>query len=89
MVYKSSLISLLEKYAGHFSIHQGNIDHTNLGEMKLMLKSEVPIYYRFYRFPISEHKLVTLVSVIRDSNSSYASSIVLKPKKGRRYENVC
>lgn len=56
-------------------------------ETKIMLMSKVPIYQRYCRFSISERELGRDKiqsrkegGVNRDSNSAYASSIVLIPK---------
>lgn len=90
-VHKSNLIRLLEQYSRCFSRRKDDIGLTNLGELNIRVKSELPIYYRHYRLSIRERELVRGkiqllkegAGVIRDTNSAYTSPIVLIPKKGR------
>lgn len=85
---KAKLFKLLKDKANCFSSGDSDLGLTHLGEMRIQLKTDVPIYYRPYRLSHKERELVrdkvrTLseAGVIRESESAYASPIVLIPKK--------
>nr|CAI5824178.1 unnamed protein product [Callosobruchus analis] len=85
---KRRLLDLLGRKANCFSKGEGDLGLTNLGEMQIKLTSDIPIYYRPYRLSYRERELVrdkvqTLLKagVIRESESAYASPIILIPKK--------
>ncbi|XP_044262773.1 uncharacterized protein LOC123010135 [Tribolium madens] len=85
---KRQLLELLKQKADCFAKDDSDLGLTHLGEMKIRLKTDMPIYHRPYRLSYSERAVVrqkvqTLLDsgVIRKSESDYASPIVLIPKK--------
>lgn len=85
---KVQLHALLEKMAVCFSNDNGDLGVTDLGSMKIRLTSDRPVVYRPYRLSITERALVREkvqelldAGVIQESDSEYASPIVLVPKK--------
>ncbi|CAH2097483.1 unnamed protein product [Euphydryas editha] len=79
---------LLDKYKDCFSTGMNDLGFTNIAEMEIHLKDSKPVVYRPYRLPHSERRLVQDMigdmmsnGIIRESNSPYASPIVLVKKK--------
>lgn len=85
---KEALEALVGKFTNCFSTQAGDLGITHLGEMTIQLTSNKPICYRPYRLAIAErptvrNKVEQLLAsgVIQESNSDYASPIILVPKK--------
>ncbi|GJQ78594.1 hypothetical protein Trydic_g11704 [Trypoxylus dichotomus] len=83
---REALKAVLAERAKCFSVFKGDLGLTHLGEMKMT--TNTPVYYRPYRLAYSEQSIVRskvqqLIEsgVIRQSNSDYASPIILVPKK--------
>ncbi|CAH2218043.1 jg26686 [Pararge aegeria aegeria] len=79
---------LLDRYKNCFSTGMNDLGFTNIAEMEIHLKDSNPVVYRPYRLPHSERKLVQDMigdmmdnGIVRESNSPYASPIVLVKKK--------
>ncbi|CAK1597525.1 unnamed protein product [Parnassius mnemosyne] len=86
--HKRQIVELLEKYKDCFSTGMHDLGFTNVTEMEIHLKDSTPVVYRPYRLPHSERKLVQNMvgemiehGIVRESNSPYASPIVLVKKK--------
>uniref|UniRef100_A0A3B3H3G3 Gypsy retrotransposon integrase-like protein 1 n=1 Tax=Oryzias latipes TaxID=8090 RepID=A0A3B3H3G3_ORYLA len=80
--------ALLQKYANVFAAHEGDLGCTTLMTHEIPLLDDAPVRQRHRRIPPSEYEAVKdhinqlLASgVIRESNSPYASPIVLARKK--------
>ncbi|GJQ88225.1 hypothetical protein Trydic_g13216 [Trypoxylus dichotomus] len=87
--------AVLAERAKCFSAFEGDLGLTHLGEMKVELTTNTPVYYRPYMLAYSERAIVRsnahqLIEsgVIRESNSDYASPIILVPKKNGE-ERLC
>ena len=85
---KAQLVALLERMANCFSASDTDLGLTHLGEMRIHLMSDRPVHYRPYRLAQVERakvreKIQSLLAsgVIRESESEYASPIILIPKK--------
>ncbi|XP_063635172.1 uncharacterized protein LOC134805908 [Cydia splendana] len=79
---------LLSEFKDCFSTGMHDLGFTNVTEMEIHLKDTTPVVYRPYRLAHSERKLVQdMVSdmldhgIVRESESPYASPIVLVKKK--------
>ncbi|XP_064210819.1 uncharacterized protein LOC135265341 [Tribolium castaneum] len=86
--YKQQLFDLLRSMSCCFSANNEDLGLTQLGSMSINLTTDIPVYYRPYRLSHSERAVVrqkvqSLLDgdVIRESNSNYASPILLVPKK--------
>lgn len=80
--------TLLLKYHAVFSVHDGDLGCTNQITHDIPLLDSVPVKQRYRRIPPSDYKAVKThihqflqAQVIRESNSPYASPIVLVWKK--------
>lgn len=85
---KESLIVLLDKYKSCFSSGLKDLGFTTETEMVIQLDDPDPVVYRPYRLSFTERQLVQDMinemldsGIIRESNSPYASPIVLVNKK--------
>lgn len=79
---------LIDKFKDCFSTGMHDLGFTNVTEMEIHLKDNTPVVYRPYRLAHSERKLVQDMvtdmlkhGIVRESQSPYASPIVLVKKK--------
>jgi len=79
---------LLNEHKGLIARNLRQVGCTNLAEMKLVLKDDKPIVYRPYRLSYYERERVRNMvdelknaNIVEDSNSEYASPILLVKKK--------
>lgn len=85
---KARLEALLIEYKDCFSFSFSDLGLTNLTEMSINLRDTAPIVYRPYRLAYSERNKVKEMiqemldsGIIVESNSAYASPIILVQKK--------
>lgn len=85
---KQKLQELLTEYKDCFSKNLRDLGFTHVTEMTINLKDAEPVVYRPYRMSYSERKVVQEMvqemidaNIVRESNSPYASPIVLVKKK--------
>ena len=84
----AQLTDLLKRMAVCFSKNKVDLGMTHLGEMRIEETSDKPVYYRPYRLAYTERakvreKVQALldIAVIQESDSDYASPVILVPKK--------
>jgi transposase InsO family protein len=84
----SVLLDMLNENKGLIAKNLRQIGLTNKIEMKIDLKDETPVYYRPYRMAITEKQQVKKIveelkdaDIIEDSNSPFASPVLLVKKK--------
>lgn len=89
---RDRLLTLLNDYRDCFALELDELGRTSISEMHIKLQDDVPISYKPYRLPYTEKLVVrNLVNelldsgIVRESNSSYASPIVLVKKKNGEY----
>lgn len=82
--YKIRLQNLLNKYRDCFALSTEELGVTSISEMHIKLTDDTPVCYKPYRLPFTERKVVRDMvdvllknNIIQDSNSPYASPIVL------------
>lgn len=85
---RTELINLLTEYSNCFARDTSELGCSNLAQMRIKLSSDQPIYYRPYRLSHTEQQIVTTkiaelldAGIITDSESSYASPVILVRKK--------
>ncbi|CAG9137643.1 unnamed protein product [Plutella xylostella] len=85
---KHKLYQLLKKFKDCFSSGLHDLGYSTETEMVIHLKDSEPVVYRPYRLSYAERKVVQSMidemvdcGIVRESNSPYASPIVLVPKK--------
>lgn len=88
VVKREALISLLEEFKDRFSWNKDQIGRTNLCELSISLIDNNPIHQHLYRVSHQEREIIKNQveemmrrGVIRESNSAYASPVVLVRKK--------
>lgn len=89
---RQQLLSLVNEFRDCFALDLCELGTTNLTEMHIQLNDNSPVSYKPYRLPYSERAVVRdLINdlldtkIIQESNSSYASPIVLIKKKNGEY----
>lgn len=87
-----TVINLINKYRTCFAQELSELGCTHLTEMNIELHDESPVVHRPYRLSYPERQIVRdmvqdLVAndIVEESNSSYASPIILVTKKGGGY----
>lgn len=80
--------ALLEKYRDCFAMNLSELGETNLTEMHINLTDNVPVVHNPYRMSQSEKEQLSVIiedllsnDIIRESNSSYSSPVILVKKK--------
>lgn len=82
------LETLLKEYRTCFAFSTAELGKTTLAEMQIRLKDDNPVTYRPYRLSVAERMKVKEMiddlltnNIIRESESEYASPIIVVPKK--------
>lgn len=85
---KKELCDLLNSNRECFAFSTAELGKTDLTEMHIKLKDDSPVTYRPYRLSISEREKVKTIiedlcnnGIVRESESEYASPIILVSKK--------
>lgn len=85
---KDQLCSLLNEFKDCFASSNAELGQTTLAEMRIRLKDDAPVTYRPYRLSLSERAEVKKIindllenQIIRESDSEFASPIIVVPKK--------
>lgn len=86
------LLNLVNEYRDCFALNVSELGTSTISEMHITLTDSSPVSYKPYRLPYSERivvqKLVNELlenNIVKESNSSYASPIVLVKKKNNDY----
>lgn len=86
------LLDLLNTYRDCFALDTSELGISNVSEMHIKLNDQSPVAYKPYRLSYKEREIVRgLINelleskIIQESNSSYASPIVLVRKKNGEY----
>lgn len=89
---KLELERLLNSYRDCFAFNMKELGCTTITEMTIRLNDDTPVTYRPYRLPHSERAVVRQIigelldnDIIRESQSAYASPIVLVRKKNNDF----
>lgn len=89
------LIHLLQDYADSFSSNTADLGCTNLVEMTIETTTDKPIHFKPYRLSHKERQVVDTkvqelldAGIVRESNSAYASPVVLVRKKEWRIQDL-
>lgn len=84
----SQLLELVNEFRDCFALSLNELGTTHITEMHIQLHDTTPVSYKPYRLPYSERVIVRDLikelldtKIIQESNSSYASPIVLVKKK--------
>jgi len=84
----TELVDLLNEFQGCFTQSTKGIGKTDVLKMKINLSDDSPVVYRPYRLSHSEQKVVRDIvndlvenNIVRESDSPYASPILLVKKK--------
>lgn len=87
-VQVGQLFDLLNEYRDCFALDLDELGTTNISKMHVQLQDNIPIPYKPYRLPYTERLVVRdlindLMNAgkVRESNSSFASPIILVKKK--------
>ncbi|KAL0841643.1 hypothetical protein ABMA28_015295 [Loxostege sticticalis] len=85
---EQGLLTLLNEFRDCFALDLNELGTTNITEMHIQLHDDAPVSYKPYRLPYSERIIVRDIinelldtNIIQESDSSYASPIVLVKKK--------
>lgn len=89
---RDKLLLVLNQYRDCFALTPGELGLTPVTQMQIKLNDDTPVSYRPYRLPFSERRVVQGIvddlldnGIIQESNSAYASPIVLVRKKNNDY----
>lgn len=89
---KQSLLNLLREYRDCFALNLSELGTTPISEMHIKLNDESPVLYKPYRLAHSERLVVrNLVNellehdIVTESDSCYASPVVLVKRKNNEY----
>lgn len=89
---KIMLLDLLNNFRDCFALNLRELGFTSITQMTLHLNDNTPVTYRPYRLPFSERAKVREMvgnlldnGIIQESQSAYASPIVLVRKKNNEY----
>lgn len=89
---RQKLLNLVNTFRNCFALDLTELGTTQISEMHIQLNDDSPVSYKPYRLPYSERLIVRdLVNellenkIVQESNSSYASPIVLVKKKTNDY----
>lgn len=89
---KNRLLRLLNDFRDCFALDTRELGVTNITEMSIRLNDNIPVTYKPYRLPFSERAKVREMigellanGIIQESQSAYASPIVLVRKKNSEY----
>lgn len=89
---KLRLLALLNEYRDCFALSVDELGLTPITEMHIKLTDDSPVSYKPYRLPFAERKIVRDMidnllanDIVRESNSPFASPIVLVRKKNNDY----
>lgn len=84
---REKLNSLLNKYKKQFAFDVGNLGSCNMTEVEIRTTDEIPVHRPPYRVSHEQHKIIREQidemlkhNIIRESNSAYASPVVLVKK---------
>lgn len=87
-----SVVSLINKYRTCFAQNLSELGSTNIAEMNIELEDNTPVSYRPYRLSYMEREVVREMvkelidnDIAEESNSPYASPIILVTKKTGGY----
>lgn len=85
---KDAILKLINRYRNCFAQNLSELGCTNVSEMEIKLSDQTPIAYRPYRLSHSEREKVREMvqelldnDIVEESNSPYASPIILVSKK--------
>lgn len=89
---EQELLTLVNEFRDCFALDMTELGISNVTEMHIQLQDNTPVSYKPYRLPYSERIIVRDIinelldtNIIQESNSSYASPIVLVKKKSGEY----
>lgn len=89
---KDEVYRLIEKYRDCFAQNLSEIGCTDISELEIKLTDETPVTYRPYRLSIAEKEIVRDIvnelrenDIIEESDSAYASPVLLVSKKTGGY----
>jgi hypothetical protein len=89
---QQQLLDLVNEFRDCFALDLDELGMTDITEMHIKLEDNSPVSYKPYRLPYSERLVVRdLINelleskIVQESNSSYASPIVLVKKKNGEY----
>jgi hypothetical protein len=95
-LHRGELLALLNKYRDCFAMDLSELGRSRIGEIEIRVDDPSPVVYRPYRLSHSEREFVREhiaelknYGIIRESNSPYASPILLVKKKTGEVRMCC